>query len=476
MIKKYINPFFFCALLLIGIILSSCRKDEVISDANARLSFSEDTVYFDTVFTDVATPTYRLMVYNNNDGIINISNIGLLNRDDSDFQLNVSGISSNNVNNIKLFPHDSLFIFLKANLSENNEDTLIPHNERIEFSYNTNTDIIDIVAWGQDAFRVQEHEIATTTWSSSKPYIILDSLVIKEGHTLTITSGVHVHLHNTANIIVKGNLVINGTLDEPVIIASDRLEYKYHDIPGQWGSIIFDSTSTENRIEHAEIKHATNGLLVRSGNTSPVALEIINSKITICNSVGLYTENATVESYNTIIGNCESSCIEAYGGEYNLRHMTIANYDNIFNYSRPVVSIKQSEQEDEVMIFNCQNSIIYSGRSKPMYIDSAFTNNTLTANIDFCLFDHSVSDFSADETSYLGDSIVFWDNSDLPLFELSGGEFSYELDSLSIARGKAQIEISRQIPFDIEGTDRFEDNDPDIGALEYIFKEETEED
>ena len=59
---RYNLTFFIVAIL---IVLSSCRKDfsSEIS-TGGELSFSKDTVYLDTVFTNIGTSTYNLKVYN----------------------------------------------------------------------------------------------------------------------------------------------------------------------------------------------------------------------------------------------------------------------------------------------------------------------------------------------------------------------------------------------------------------------------
>ena len=51
---------------------SSCRKDFEFSPSTGILEFSKDTVYLDTVFTNIGSSTYNLKVYNrsNNDIII----------------------------------------------------------------------------------------------------------------------------------------------------------------------------------------------------------------------------------------------------------------------------------------------------------------------------------------------------------------------------------------------------------------------
>ena len=61
---------------------------------------------------------------------------------------------------------------------------------------------------------------------------------------LTIEPGVRIHLHRDALLYVEGTLQVNGTLDEPVLFAGDRLEEFYEDKPGQWGLIYLTETQS----------------------------------------------------------------------------------------------------------------------------------------------------------------------------------------------------------------------------------------
>ncbi|MGB5356081.1 MAG: hypothetical protein WBN11_05240, partial [Eudoraea sp.] len=59
------------------IFYSSCRKDFEYESSNGELQFSKDTVYLDTVFTNISSSTYSIKVYNNSNSDIEIPNIRL---------------------------------------------------------------------------------------------------------------------------------------------------------------------------------------------------------------------------------------------------------------------------------------------------------------------------------------------------------------------------------------------------------------
>ena len=79
------------ALLFLGY---SCKKENPISnDPSLKLSFSTDTLLFDTVFTSLGSTTHHLMIYNKHDDDLKISSIRLLGGEDSPYRLNLDGES-----------------------------------------------------------------------------------------------------------------------------------------------------------------------------------------------------------------------------------------------------------------------------------------------------------------------------------------------------------------------------------------------
>ena len=69
----------FFILFTIGILLatSSCRSDFETVASTGDLVFSKDTVYLDTVFTNIGSSTYQLKVYNQGKKDITIPTIKL---------------------------------------------------------------------------------------------------------------------------------------------------------------------------------------------------------------------------------------------------------------------------------------------------------------------------------------------------------------------------------------------------------------
>ena len=72
--------------------LSACDdSDSFTTDAGALLSFSTDTIRFDTVITTVGSSTRRIQVYNPNDKGVRIAMVSLQKGERTPFRVNVDG-------------------------------------------------------------------------------------------------------------------------------------------------------------------------------------------------------------------------------------------------------------------------------------------------------------------------------------------------------------------------------------------------
>ena len=103
-------------ILTIGI-LSGCRNDFSFAPSTGNLSFSRDTVYLDTVFTNIGSSTYTLKVYNKSKTDIAIPIIQLKNGTQSQYRLSVDGRTGNSFENVELLAKDSLFIFIETTVA-----------------------------------------------------------------------------------------------------------------------------------------------------------------------------------------------------------------------------------------------------------------------------------------------------------------------------------------------------------------------
>src|SRR5690625_7559569 len=78
--------------IIVLTLLSSCRTDFETEISSGNLEFSKDTVYLDTVFSNIISSTNNLKVYNRSKKDINIPSIRLGKGELSNYRLNVDGI------------------------------------------------------------------------------------------------------------------------------------------------------------------------------------------------------------------------------------------------------------------------------------------------------------------------------------------------------------------------------------------------
>ncbi|MBO3117396.1 hypothetical protein J4050_11595 [Winogradskyella sp. DF17] len=417
---------YFCICLLILVFWSSCRKDFEFSPSTGNLEFQRDTVYLDTVFTNIGSSTYNLKVYNRSDDDIVIPTVRLENGINSFYRLNVDGgtgqegpLEGKIFENVEVLANDSLFIFIETTIdieSLPNSDTQFLYTDRILFDSGSNQQDVDLVTLVKDAIfifpnRDDDTGIIETltfdvngdgtpdettiqgrflddselTFTNDKPYVIYGYAAVDAGKTLIMEPGARVHFHANSGILVtdNGSLNINGDLstdpelmENEVILEGDRLEPIFSNVPGQWGTIWLFNGSINNSIEYATINNATIGVLVEGDqNAVGSKLNISNSQIYNSSSFGILGRATSITGENVVINNSgQSSLAATFGGSYNFTHCTIANYWNNSFRQFPALLVNDFivDQDNNVITnplqeANFTNCIVY-GNDNPEFI------------------------------------------------------------------------------------------------------------
>ena len=92
--------------------LVSCREYNVSDNPSLRLAFSQDTVRFDTAFTEQGSSTIQLMVYNRNASAVLIDHVWL--EKGEVFRVNVDGEPElERLTHHQLNGGDSLYVFVR---------------------------------------------------------------------------------------------------------------------------------------------------------------------------------------------------------------------------------------------------------------------------------------------------------------------------------------------------------------------------
>jgi hypothetical protein len=366
----------------ISLLFAACEKDEDITgDINAKLSFSLDSVLFDTVFTSIGSTSRRLKIYNPNEKAILISQIKLIGGNSSAYSLNINGLPASETSLLKLNGNDSMNVFIKVNINPSNEKLPFIVQDSIEFLYNGTKKSIPLVAYGQNANFVTNASIKNnTTWDNNLPYLIYKSVTIEEGATLTIAHGNKVLFHSSATMSIKGTLNVLGTKADSVLFASDRLEDIYSEEPGQWNGLHFYPQSKNSKINYAIIKNAVAGITSDSlsVNTQPKLL-LTNTLIKNMEVVGFLGYQTVLTGFNNLFYNCGQYLIYGVGGgNYNLKQNTFVGYNP--QYARKTAAVYFSDfisntQADHLTV-DFQNNIVWGNLPNEFLVDkkSTFTS------------------------------------------------------------------------------------------------------
>jgi len=472
----------------------SCVDEKFTNDPSAVLSFSCDTLSFDTMFTDIPSRTVSFYIYNTNDKALNISSARLANGADSYFRFNLDGripAATNLLENIEIKANDSLFVFVELTVDPNNQNFPVFYMDSMVFVTNGQIQDVKLVTYGQDAIVFDSYSFPdNATLTADKPYLIFNYMHVKEGKTLTLKAGTRLFFHNKANFVVDGNLVSNGTLENPVVMRTDRFDKMpdvdqtpYDYMPGQWGGIYLQNSKGVHSLNHTFIRGCDLGvILLGTGSTHP-SLVLQNCVLHSMTQYGLYAQNAKVTIENTEISNCGTSCLYLLGGESYAVHTTLANYYAWGTRESETLVIANYQLDGTALYLYpitsavIENSIVFGNQSKEILLQKdTFTNaiyNVLISNTlikskrledsEFHNITWANSQNANSQGVYLNDTVfVNASISDIA----KTGYYNFQLDPNSIARSKANQSVSERYPIDLLGKNRLLDTNPDLGAYE----------
>ena len=480
----------FFIFAIIALALPSCVEENVSYDESLELTFSCDTLLFDTLFAEQQSATGRFMIYNRNKNALNIASIRMAGGKSSHFRFNVDGHIAGRgetLEDITIKGRDSLFVFVEMTPPTIDNQPYIILFDSLIFECNNRIKDVKLMAVGSDA-RLLRSKVYTSnvTLDSLRPNLVFDYIYVAEGAKLTITEGTKLYMHGGANIIVDGELECRGTFEHPIVIRGDRFDCindvdqtPYNQMPNQWGGIYLQNSQSHHVIENTHIYSAGVGVLLVGANRSEPTLELRNSVVHNSGAYGVYAQQGNLVVENSEISNCGESCIAQLGGTLRMAHVTVANYYRYASRKNASVRILNYVTQNGVRLTFpvtsavIENSIIFGGNREELELGQDTTSssdynvlitNTLikgkkleTSNFVDCHWAKSQNIRNASDTVFINTSIN-------NIAET--GYFNFRLDSLSHARNLASIAVSTLYPLDLDGKDRNLDSNPDLGAYE----------
>jgi len=506
------NSIFFL-FIVFAISLTSCREDFDFEQSSGSLEFSKDTVYLDTVFTNIGSSTYRLKVYNRSNKDISIPTIKLA-KGDSKYRMMIDGahgIDGKTFNNVELLAKDSLFIFIETTIDYNEfagADAQFLYTDQIQFDAGSNLQTVELVTLVKDAYFIypnrvygvyeavdfgQDENGATTqiigrtlqenhpvngdefNWNNDKPYVIYGYASVPADKTLNINAGARIHFHADSGIIVQdgASLKINGSqstteaLENEVILEGDRLESAFSDVPGQWGFIYLRQGSKEHSVKNLTLKNATIGFLLfgNNGLDNPTAdLTLENVQIYNSANSGILSQGGYISGENVVINYAGSSALYCnLGGKYNFTHSTFNNnWSGTNKFALRIDNyINQGETTYPLIDTKFENCIIYSANQNGLALDYEDDGQPFSPIFSKCVIKLSTSSnitsdplyaFMADGTNITRENPRFVNASQ---------------NNLMIGENSAARNFGNNLGGnDIKGNPRT--TTPDVGAYNYI--------
>lgn len=512
-----IRSLYFVISFFVLIFWSSCRQDFEFIPSTGQLNFSKDTVYLDTVFSNIGSSTYTLKVYNNSDDDILIPSLKLSKGQTSKYRMNVDGMLGTGTlvgkefENVELLAQDSMFVFIETTIDIQplvTNETQFLYTDAIEFGTAPNTQKVELVTLVKDAVFIYPNKDANgvietlvfdvdgdgvddetnvqgrfledseLTLTNEKPYVVYGYAAVESGKTLEINPGARIHFHAKSGLLITENasLHINGlpsldaeVLGNEVIIQGDRLEPLYEDIPGQWEAIWLLNGSTNNRINHATIKNGTVGILSDGNQDDPTKLTLTNSQIYNSSNFGVLGRGTSINAENVVLNNSGiSSFAGTYGGNYNVTHCTIANYWSNSFRQFPALLLNNFIVDSENTIFtnpletaNFTNCIIYGNDNPELLLEKdpsdvfnfKFTNSLILFDDPTEFYSEAQYDFS--NTDHF-ENVIF--NNDPEFLDPSKNQLNIPFGSPAEAAGIS----SGNLNVDLTNTPRT--SPPDLGA------------
>lgn len=456
-----------CVLAFIG-----CREYQVSDDPSLRLTFSADTICFDTVFTEQGSATAQLMVYNPNKNAIVIDKIWL--EDGEAFRVNIDGEPVyKSGKEFTIFGKDSILVFIRVTdfgpMAENGA-ILIEDLLHFHLATGTTQDVV-LEAYAENAARLghlgRRTEIeGDYTFSAEKPYILFDTILV--GGKMTIEAGARLYMHQGASLVALGDVEALGTMDKPIYIRPDRMDNLFDSVPylyaaGGWNGFYLQSEEAKNyTFSYVEIVSGNVGMsCVSTCKGTLPTLQMDGCKIHNHTLYGLVLEHVDALVTNTEISNCGLYCVYCNGGKQDFVHSTIASY---FGYTNIRIQSAKKENTAAVYIDNLSktgeptmtsfyNSVITGYLANQLvlatpleqYYEGVFSHNYLKT-------DTLLASNAKDNT--------YWQETDTSVFRNTYYKYKeyiyydFRPDSLSPLRGIGDSIVALPYPMDREGVSR----------------------
>lgn len=479
-------------------ILSACDDyDSFTSERSTTLSFSRDTIAFDTLLTTVPSSTQTLTVFNHADKGLHITDVWLEGGAESPFRINVDGqdmsrSAQNHVTDFDILRRDSMIVRAEVTLPSMESDEPQEIKDALVFQLESGVQQrIPLTVVGRNAFFMRARTLFNdTTFCARRPIVIYDSLVVAPGATLTLEAGTQLLFHDTVELVVRGRLLAHGTLEAPVILRYDRTDHMfdylpYDRLPDRWKGVRLAASSFGNELNYVDLHGASYGIQCDSSGVDEQKLLLTNCRLHMLGGNGLNIRDCRVEAANTEVSNTLGDCVRQVGGHTRFTHCTLAQFyplsaargqaiylafyeDSVSYhplYQADFINCVATGYAEDVIIFPEQDpsSWYFKGDVAQPLTNFSFNHcfvatevpddELYTSHFQNCVFEEKKGDFVRDKGFTLLDTHAY--------------VYDFTPVEQSPIRGIADPAYNVTFPLDRMGRSRTADGAPDAGCYEF---------
>lgn len=484
----------FAAMVVMG--MMSCMDERGFSTSpEHRLSFSSDTIAFDTLFTEVSSATNAFLIYNRHSYDLRISELSLSGGDSSPYRVNVDGMSGTDFHDVMLRGGDSMYVFVEVTVDPRGSDEPFEVRDSLRFMLESGAvQHVQLCAWGQDATVLRGLVVdADMQLTSVRPYLIYDSLRVEEGGVLYMEPGTRLYFYDKVEMQVYGRVEAVGAVDAPIVFRGARTDCMFSYLPydrisAQWGGITLHESSYDNIFVHCDIHSGRYGLRAKADDMSSNKLVMQNSQIHNVDEDALQLTLCMASFSNSLFTNAGGHCVNILGGRMTFLHCTMANFFPWKSERGVAVNISNYVKEEEAIYpllgVNFINSFITGSKDDElMGVVLEKTDSTDYSEYAQYAFVHSVinSKGEAREPDSLHFSHIVWEHKDSAAYARSNFRhidhdnfiYDFHLDSLSVARNAASPSYLDILPYDKDEQPR--EDIVDAGCYQYRDNEDDDE-
>lgn len=344
----------FLFVTTLTLLLTACTDtDSFTTDRNQRLTFMQDTVWLDTLFTGVPSATYGFWVHNRSADGLRISTVRLERGNQTGFRVNVDGTFLNPVaQDLEVRKGDSLLVFVELTAYENHSDEPQRVDDNLLFTLESGVvQRVNLCAYSWDAERLTSLCVERdTTITSVRPLVVYgDGITVAPDATLTLRNTT-LYFHGDARLKVEGRLVA-----EHCVLRGDRLDRMFSYLPydrisGQWHGIEVAKGAAGCWLTDTEVRNAWDAL---TADSTRVVLS--NSVLHNSRGHGLYAKDSQVELDGCQLSNAEGDCLSLHGCEARVDHCTLAQF---YPYAAPRGAALRFGPTTQPLVLRCSNTLM----------------------------------------------------------------------------------------------------------------------